>query len=261
MVRFSEPTRRVSEGITRTPRLRVGLVYVVFYFYAAALKLNTYNSNIAMPPSHPLNLIRLFDFYLALMFLISFLRRWDIYLDALRVLVLVRGRWPRLIQRLGEHKSILLNRSFFRPVILAFLLTVLQLIASRMLWPQAVLTGRELLEEWWLLPVILAPLVPMLAVDLYFIVRVGKFDRDETVRYFDLAESWLRWKGRLVSVATLGIVNPKQLVDAELKKSLSEYRATLASSLWWATAQIALRLTFGLHALAGVGGAGIPWMN
>lgn len=198
-----------------------------------------------MPPAST-NLIRLYDFYLALLFLIGLLRRWDVYLDAVRVLIVVRGRWPRLVERLAEHKSILLTRSFFRPVILAFVLTVLQLIASRIIWPQAMLTVRDLTEAWWLLPVLLVPLVPMLAVDIYFIVRVGRFDRDETVRYFDMAESWLRWKGRLVSLATLGIVNPKQLVDAELKKSLAEYRTALASSLWWATVQIALRLTFGL---------------
>jgi hypothetical protein len=75
---------------------------------------------------------------------------------------------------------------------------------------------------------------------------VAKFDHDETVRYFDQAEGWLRWKGRLVNMATLGIVNPKKMVDAELKKSLTEYRSTLASSMWWVNVQISLRLTFGL---------------
>ncbi len=41
-----------------------------------------------MPPEQqPLNLIRIFDFYLALMFVISFLRRWDVYLNAIRLLI------------------------------------------------------------------------------------------------------------------------------------------------------------------------------
>jgi hypothetical protein len=199
------------------------------------------------PMAHqPLNLIRLFDFYLTMMFLISFVRRWDVYSNAARILIAVRGRWPRLIQRLREHKSIILNWSFFRPAILAFFLALFQLIASRMIWPYARLTASELLEEWWWLPIILVPLIPMLAVDTYFIVRVGRFDHDETMKYFDMAESWLRWKGPLVRMATLGIVNPQTMVDVELKKSLTEYQTTLTASLWWVIAQTAFRLAFGL---------------
>src|SRR5580692_5042585 len=136
-----------------------------------------------MPPHHALNLIRLFDFYLSLMFLISFLRRWDVYLNAVRILITVRGRWPKLIHRLGEHRSIILNWTFFRPVILALLVTLLQLIASRMIWPYANLTAPELTEEWWWVPIILVALIPMLAVDIYFIIRVARFDHDETVKY------------------------------------------------------------------------------
>jgi hypothetical protein len=201
-----------------------------------------------MPPdaTEPLNLIRIFDFYLALMFIISFLRRWNVYVDAVRLVVAVRGRWPRLIQRLGEHKSRLLNWAFFRPAILALLLTVVQLIASRLIWPHAVITGPELRREWWWIPVILVPLIPMLAVDLYFVIRVGKFDHDETVKYFDQAESWLGWKGPVVRWLTLGIVNPRRIVDEEVKKSLAEAHATLSSSLWWVTVQIGFRLLFGL---------------
>jgi hypothetical protein len=194
----------------------------------------------------PVNLIRLFDFYLTLLFLISFLRRWDVYLNAVRLLIAVRGRWPKLIQRLGEHKSMILNRSFFRPALLALVLTIAQLIASRMIWPQAVLTGPELQQEWWWLPIVIATLLPMLLVDGYFIFRAAAFDHDQTVKYFDLAEKWLGWKGPLVRLATLGFVDPGKMVDQELKKSLTEYQSTLASSLWWVNVQMGLRLLFGL---------------
>jgi hypothetical protein len=198
-----------------------------------------------MPPE-PLNLIRLFDFYLALMFVISFLRRWNVYLNALRLLIAVRGRWPKLIQRLGEHKSLILNWAFFRPALVALFLTVVQLIASRLLWPQAVLTGPQLQKEWWLVLVILVPLVPMLAVDLYFIIRIAKFDHGETVKYLDQAESWLGWRGPLVRLLTLGVVNPRKIVDEEVKKSLAEMQTTASASLWWVAVQTSLRLAFGL---------------
>jgi hypothetical protein len=198
-----------------------------------------------MPPE-PHNLIRVFDFYVTLMFVISLARRWYVYLSAIRLLIAVRGRWPKLIGVLAEHKSLLLNRAFFRPAILALLLTVTQLILSRVIFPKAVLTVEQLQRQWWWIIVILVPLVPMLCVDIYFVVRVGKFDHGETVKYFDQAESWLGWKGPLVRVLTFGVVNPKKMVNDEVKKSLTEYRSTLQASLWWVSVQIGLRLVFGL---------------
>jgi len=66
------------------------------------------------------------------------------------------------------------------------------------------------------------------------------------VKYFDQAETWLGWKGPLVRALTLGIVNPQQMVDDEVKKSLTEYQSTLQVSLWWVSVQIGTRLLFGL---------------
>lgn len=198
------------------------------------------------PESPPINLIRVFDFYVTLMFVISLVRRWDVYLNAIRLLISVHGRWPKLISRLAEHRSLILNRSFFRPALLALGLTLTQLIASRIIFPQAVLLGEQLRTQWWWVPVILVPLVPMLLVDVYFIVRVGKFDHDETVKYFDQAEGWLGWKGPLVRAVTLGFVNPQRMVDDEVRKNLTAYQSTLQASLWWVSVQIGLRLTFGL---------------
>ena len=87
----------------------------------------------------------------------------------------------------------------------------------------------------------------MLAVDLYFIIRVGKFDHDETVKYLDQAESWLGWKGPLVRVLTLGIVNPQKMVDEEVQEEpRRRCSTTLSASLWWVSVQTALRLAFGL---------------
>ena len=195
-------------------------------------------------PAQPLNLIRLFDFYVTILFLISLLRRWQVYWDAIRLLVRVRGRWPRLMSALAEHKSLLLNWAFFRPAILALLVMLVQFLFSRLIYPQAELTGPQLREEWWLIPIILVPLVPMLAVDLYFIIRVGRFDHDETVKYLDQAETWLGWRGPLVRALTLGIVNPRKMVDAEVKKSLAEMHTSFASSMWWVIVQMGLRLAF-----------------
>jgi len=194
----------------------------------------------------PVNLLRVFGFYLAMMFLISLLRRWDIYLDTVRLLIAVRGRWPKLVHRLSEHRGLLLTWSFFRPAVLSFILTLIQMTCSRVIWPQAVLTWRGLTAEWWWILAVVLPLVSMLAVDAYFILRVGRFDRHETEKYLDMAENWLGWKGPLVRAATFGFVNPKRMVDEEVKKNLVELRHSMNSSLYWVSLQITLRVLFGL---------------
>ncbi len=199
-----------------------------------------------MPDRPPVNLIRVYDFYLALMFVISLVRRWEVYWDAVRIVVAVRGRWPRLMSRLADHGSLLLNWEFFRPAALAFGLTLIQMICSRVIWPHAHLTGEEVREPWWWLLALLVAIAPMLAVDLYFVISVGRFDHSETVKYLDQAETWLGWRGPLVRIATLGMVDPTRMVDAEVRKSMAELGATARSSLWWVSAQIACRVLFGL---------------
>lgn len=194
----------------------------------------------------PINLINVYSFYLFMMFLISLLRRWDIYLDTVRLLFALRGRWPKLVQRIKEHRGLLLNWSFFRPAVLSIVLWIVQMFCSRVVWPQAVLTWAGLTSEWWWVAAVIVPLVPMLLVDLYFILRVGRFDRAETEKYLDMAEDWLGWKGPLVRFATLGFVNPKRMVDDEMKKSLVELRQTMNSSLYWVSLQVTLRVAFGL---------------
>lgn len=199
-----------------------------------------------MANGQPINLIRVFDFYLALMFVISLVRRWEVYWDAVRIVFVVRGRWPRLMSRLADHGSLLLNWEFFRPAVLALGLMLIQMVCSRAIWPHAHLTGLELHQErWWLVGVVGA-LVPMLAVDLYFVISVGRFDHSETVKYLDQAETWLGWRGPLVRIVTLGMVDPSRMVDAEVRKSMTEFGATARSSLWWVSAQIGFRVLFGL---------------
>jgi hypothetical protein len=194
-----------------------------------------------------LNLIRVFDFYLAVMFLFSLLRRWRMYRDAVLIVVAVRGRWPRLMARMAVHRDEVLNWMTVRPVALALMLTVTQMIASRMIWPTAEITGKDLTDAWWKAALVLAAFVPMALVDGYFLIRVGRFDRGETEKYLDRAEKWVgTWRARTVRIVTLGYVNPDRMVDVEVKKSLSQIGASVVWSMRWVSTQIALRLVFGL---------------
>lgn len=195
-----------------------------------------------------LNLLRVFDFYLAMMVCISLYRRWGLYRDGVMLtLGFVVRRWPRLLHRLNQYKSEAINRTTLRPLLLTVLLMVVQLFASRLLFPQAKVSVRDLSKSWWQLTLLILAAVPMLLVDFYFILRVGRFDRAETIKYFDRAETWAgTWRARAVRIITLGRVNPDRMVDSQVREGLRQLGATFAWAMWWVSTQLAFRLIFGL---------------
>ena len=194
-----------------------------------------------------LNLIRFLDFYFMLMFLVGTFRRVGQYREVGRMVLTGPGRWPRVLELVRQHKTIFLTWATVLPGLLALALSVVQLIASRQIWPQATLTVGEL-TELGVAPVLLAPLgLLMIAVDVYSAVAVGTFDRHEMEKYFDQAEYWLRsHTAHVVRIVTLGYVNPRQMVDVEVRKALVEASQLLKVNLWWITVQVGLRVAFGL---------------
>jgi hypothetical protein len=194
-----------------------------------------------------INLIHLFDFYLAVMFLLSLLRRLGLYGTAVGIVVASPGRWPRLLRVMKEHRTLFLSWTTIRPLMLALGLWAVQIIASRVVWPTADLTINHLLDSWFIPLLLVITLIPMLAVDAYFLIRVGRIDRDESNKYFDMAESWLRgWKGPVVRALTFGVVDPRRMVSEEVRKALVSINELLNRNLYWMALQIGLRVLFGL---------------
>ena len=194
-----------------------------------------------------LNLIHLFTFYLAAMFFVSTMRRLQQYQDIARIVVAAPGRWPRVLQRIKKNWIVFMTWTTLRPAGLAIGLLLIQSVCSRLIWPRAAITLGDFRSEWWMLiPVGLAGL-GMLAVDAYFLIAVGKIDPVETGKYLDEAEHWLRsWKAPLISTLTFGYINPKEMVDIEVKKAMEDGKGILHSSLWWISLQSGLRTLFGL---------------
>lgn len=198
-----------------------------------------------MPPS-AVNLIRLFDLYLVLMMCISLWRRWRVYADAVRLGWSTFTRRKKLLGRVGTQVRLLFTRSVVVPFAVVAVMTVVQWVCSRLIWPHAVVPVGDVTGTWWKLTLVLAALLPMLAVDVYFLVKVGRFDHNSTAEYLDYAEKWLGWRGRAVRVATAGVVNPTRIVDEEVRKGLEYIGQTASWAMWWTSVQSVLRVTFGL---------------
>jgi hypothetical protein len=157
------------------------------------------------------------------------------------------GRWPKLFTLVKQHHGVFLTWGTVRPAALALLLTVVNVVLSRVVFPQADISLNALLPEWWMLPALAVSAAAMLAVDGYFVVRVAAIDRADLEKYFDQAEFWLTtWKAPVVRFMTLGYVNPRRMVDLEVRKALEECSQLLNQSLYWVSLQVALRVLFGL---------------
>jgi hypothetical protein len=192
------------------------------------------------------DLIHFFDFYLAVMVLLSTYRRVGQYRAVAGLALAVPGRWPKLFQLIHEHRTILLTWQFALPTVLALVLMIVQLLASHF-WHQYPLTVARVVGDPWAWPLLAVVGLAMLAVDSYCTFVAGEIDRPGTEKYFDEAEHWLKsWKAPAVHFFTLGRINPRKMVAAEVQKALVEASKMINSSMWWVTAQVALRFAFGL---------------
>jgi hypothetical protein len=197
---------------------------------------------------YDLKLIRLFDFYLALAFLISTVVRVRQYHTILQVVRAVPSRWPRLFALVRRYRHLFLTWGTILPLALTLFLWLGHTLFLRLvLEGNDDLTAGRLLRMWVALPFVVVSGVAMLCFDLYGAFSVAVIEQAELEKYFDQAEYWLRsWTAPVVRVFTLGYVNPRQMVDVEVRKALLEASKVLNSSLWWMSIQTVLRLLYGL---------------
>jgi hypothetical protein len=195
-----------------------------------------------------LRLIRFFGFYLALSFLFSTVLRWRMYHAALGLVGTMPARWPRLLKLVSEHSFIFLTWGTVTPSLLVLVLFLLNWVASRWLWPQAdTFTTAALGPMWQVWPVVLVLGVAMVAFDTYGMFWITPLDRGEMEKYFDQAEYWLAsWTAPVVRIFTLGYINPRKMVAAEVRTALVSASQSLNLTLWWVAIQTGLRIAFGL---------------
>jgi hypothetical protein len=194
-----------------------------------------------------LNLIRFFDFYLALIFLLSSAVRVRQYRAILALVRRVPGRWPLLFNLVRQHRTVFLTWGTLSPALLALGLAVVHTLACHLIWEHANLTLARLVELWPAVPVVGLLGAAMVGMDLYATWNVGEVDRALLEKYFDQAEYWLRsWTAPVVRLVTFGYVNPRQMVSVEVQKALVDASQMLNSTLWWSSLQIGLRIAFGL---------------
>jgi hypothetical protein len=194
-----------------------------------------------------LKLIRFFDFYLAVVLLLGTAARVRQYRAVLGVVRGVPSRWPRLFALVRQHGSLFLTWGTVLPLALVLGLFLVNTLLRRLVLADADLTPRQLLDAWPAAVVVGVSGTAMLAFDAWGAWDVAEIDRAELEKYFDQAEYWLRpWTAPVVRFFTLGYVNPRQLVAAEVRTALVNASQLINSTLWWTSIQTGLRLAYAL---------------
>src|SRR5947209_14076455 len=123
------------------------------------------------------NLIHLFDFYLATMFVVGTYRRIAQYQAFAGLALGMPGRWPHLFELVKQFRTIFMTWNTVLPSVLALVIWVAHMLASRLIWHHASLTVADLFSHWTAWPIVVPIGIAMLAVDVYFLIVVGAIDR------------------------------------------------------------------------------------
>src|SRR5262249_36286772 len=143
--------------------------------------------------------------------------------------------------------TVFLTWNTILPSALALAVWVAHTLASRLIWHHARLTGADLMARWEAWPIVVPIGAAMLAVDTYFLIRVGTIDRAEAEKYFAQAEHWLwAWQAPAVHFLTLGYINPRRMVNDEVRNALVAASDLVNRNLYWTCLQMGLRVAFGL---------------
>jgi hypothetical protein len=194
-----------------------------------------------------LNLIRFFDFYLVVAFIVSTTLRVSQYRAIAGLVRSVPSRWPHLFKLVKAHSTIFLTWNTVLPAALALALCVVHALACRLVWPYADLTPAQVAAHWLSLIAVGGLGIAMVGVDVYASFNVGEVNQTQMQKYFDQAEYWLRsWTAPVVRAFTFGYINPRNMVAVEVRKALIEASQLINSTFWWVCLQTGLRVAFGL---------------
>ncbi len=194
-----------------------------------------------------LRLARTFDFYLAAVFVLGSLLRWQQYRAILGLVAGFPGRWPRLLKLLRSHGNLFLSWGTVLPGLLTLLLLLLHVLACRWLLPGADLTLGRLSASLAGLGVVGLLGLAMVGLDGFIMCQSFSVDRGTLEKHFDLAEFWLRsWTAPVVQVLSLGFVNPRRRVGNEVRGALEKSSQLLNVALWGLVLQTGLRIACGL---------------
>ena len=193
------------------------------------------------------NLIDVLDFYLWLTLAVGVIIRARNYRAIVGLVLTCSARWPKLLVLTKQFKLVFLRWPTLLPVGLALALALMNSFASHWLLIQASVTPGDLARNWLALGAVAFTGMAMVVLDCRALFRVGRFDRAMLEANLDRAEHWLQsWKAPAVHFITLGLVNPRKIVNEQVEEALVKASLVVNGQMWSWSRQIVMRLAFGL---------------
>lgn len=194
-----------------------------------------------------LHLVRLFSFYLAVVFVVGSVLRWQQYRAILGLVSGFPSRWPRLLELLRKHSNLFLSWGTILPGLLTLVLLLVHTVASQWIWPGADLTLGQLATSRAALVTVALLGLAMVGFDVFVYSQNADIDRAALEKHFDQAEYWLRsWTAPVLKVLSLGYLNPRRMVGNEVRSALEQTSQLLNVALWGLVLQTGLRIAYGL---------------
>jgi hypothetical protein len=194
-----------------------------------------------------LNLIDVFTCYLILAFVVGTVLQMRNYYAILGVVFTFSHRWPKLLVLAKRHRNVFLRWPTLLPIGLTLALMLGNSFAAHFVWSEATVTVDDL---WSRRPAILAMTISggvMLYLDCKTILAAGRFDRAALEQNLDKAEHWLQsWHAPVVRVLTLGLINPRKIVNQQVLDALVNASLVVNGQMWRWSLQIVMRAAFGL---------------
>lgn len=193
------------------------------------------------------NLIDAFSYYLILAFVIGTAIRVRNYRAILGVILTFSHRWPKLLVLVKRCRTIFLRWPTLLPIGLTLALMLANALASHFVWSQASVSLGELRWRWVALLAVVVSGGVMVFLDCKAVFGSGSFDRAALEKDLDQAEHWLQsWQAPALRLLTLGLVNPRKIVDERVREALVQANLTVNGQMWRWSLQVGMRLAFGL---------------
>ncbi len=194
-----------------------------------------------------INLINVFTVYLSIAFVIGTVLRLRNYRAIVGLIWSFPSRWPRLLQLVKQYRAIFLRWPTLLPVACTGTLMLANAMASHFFWRQAQVTPGDLGRHRLACLGIVVLGVAMIVLDCQAIFNVGRFDRMALEEDLDRAEHWLgSWKAPAVRILTLGLVNPRRIVNEQIRRAIIKANEIVNGRMWRWAVQIGVRFAFGL---------------
>jgi hypothetical protein len=194
-----------------------------------------------------INLIDVFSYYLVLAFAIGTIIRIRNYRAVLGVIFTFSDRWPKLLVVAKRHRTVFLRWPTLLPIGLTLALMTGNAVASHFLWSHAKVSFNDLGSHGIAVATIAIAGAVMLFLDGNAVFGFGRFDRVALELDLDRAEHWLQsWHAPAMRFLTLGIVNPRKIVNEQVLEALTNASLVVTGQMWRWSLQIGMRAAVGL---------------